>query len=188
MKNANALSAPVSLLETIRALDGSKENRFIVAEQALTLAYTCAMQYGNKTQLKEMLESTGKKVCERAMRSAVQIVGVLALHKDVSTRADAIALAVHTALDIFGAIACKPAAAKQPKAVPTPAPSADAGAGEGDDTSNESTSNNVHVLPVTLSREQVLIYAAAQSDMELAALADALHALIEARMPQQQAA
>ena len=79
-----------SLLETMSALDGNKQDRFNVAQSALFSAYSQSLRHGNKTQLTDMLASDSKKVCVRAMRTAVQVVGVLGLHKNVISRADAI--------------------------------------------------------------------------------------------------
>lgn len=116
---APRLEAPkVTLLETVRALDGNKEERFHAAQCALYSAYTQALQHGNKTQLTEMLNSDGKKVCEKAMRTAVQTVGVLGMHKDSATRNDAIEMAVTVAADIFAAIACKVSKPRAVKAKP----------------------------------------------------------------------
>lgn len=180
-----------SLLETVRALDGSKADRFSIAHTALSSAYGLACFSGNKTQLLEMVglsmviktdleeepivENTaictayrkgslvsiiggktigttkctiGKchfvitvtaktvradiatnqerhfdvlphnKICEKAMRQAVQIVGVLGKHKStVDMPTDAfVELTVIAALDIFASIACKEAPKKVLKA------------------------------------------------------------------------
>ncbi len=105
-KQAKALTIHATLLETVRAMDGSTEDRFNVAHTALTSAYTQALTYGNKTQLTQVAESDGRKVCERAMRMAVQTIGVLGMHKDAVSRTDAIEGAVIAALDIFASIAC----------------------------------------------------------------------------------
>lgn len=127
-----AIHAAATLLELVQALDGSKEQRYNVALDALTAAYTTALTYGNKSELIAVMQSTGKKACERGMRTAIQIVGALGYHKDASTRQDAINAAVATAMTVFADIACKPPVKRAP-AVPAPATDAVAadGAGEG---------------------------------------------------------
>lgn len=177
----NPAAPTSSLLELVRSLDGSKEERFNVAHAALNTAYTLALTHGNKTQLTQVLESTGKKQCEKAMRNAVQVVGVPGLHKDATTRADAIESLVLLALDLFAAVACKPAAVKAPKAkdeTPAPANSAvsESEAGEG-----EQSAPATAAAPVALSFAAVHAYAAALDDTALAALAADLLKLIEAR-------
>lgn len=106
----------VSLLETVRALDGSKADRYAVGLQALTRAYTQALQHGNKTDLNGMIASDGRKVCERAMRSAVQVVGIPSVSKlNAEAKQALIESSVMQALDIFASVACKESAPKQPR-------------------------------------------------------------------------
>jgi hypothetical protein len=115
---AAPIHAAASLLELVQAMDGSKEARYNVALDAVTAAYSVAITYGNKTQLIAVLQSTGRKVCERAMRTAIQTVGALGYHKDAGTRQSVIDAAVATAMTIFADIACK-APVKRAPAVPT---------------------------------------------------------------------
>ncbi len=168
-----------SLLNTVRALDGNKEDRAVVARAALYSAYHSALFFGNKTQLKEVLESTGKKLCEKAMRNAVQIIGVPAVHKNVATRQDALDEAVMLALDLFAAVACVTKA----KAVKVEAPKVEEtkeeSTGEGDTNTEAATPSASPAT--TFNAESIATYAATLPDTELAALTDRLMAIIEAR-------
>lgn len=169
-----------SLLETVRALDGNKEDRLNVAHAALTVAYTVALTYGNKTQLTAVLASTGKKVCEKAMRAAVQEVGVLGMHKDSQTRAQAILDAVNVATSLFAAVACV-VKAKQPKAAKVEAPVTPA-AGAGDSTEADTdTPAAAPIAAAQVTESAIVSYAESLPDAQLAALTDRLVALIEAR-------
>lgn len=128
---AAPIHAAASLLELVQAMDGSKEARYNVALDALTAAYSVAITYGNKTQLIAVLQSTGRKVCERAMRTAIQTVGALGYHRDAASRQAVIDAAVATAMTIFADIACK-APVKRAPAVAPEATEAATGEGEGE--------------------------------------------------------
>lgn len=138
---AAPIHAAASLLELVQSMDGSKEARYNVALDGLTAAYSVALTYGNKTQLIAVLNSTGKKACEKGMRQAVQIVGALGYHKDAATRQGAIDSAVASAITIFASIACKETVKRAPVVKAEAAPVAE-GAGEGvADAANDAGAN-----------------------------------------------
>lgn len=176
-------SAPIgaSLLETVRALDGNKADRAAVAYTALMSAYTVALTYGNKTQLNDVLTSTGKKVCEKAMRNAVQVVGVLGLHKTAATRQEAIEQAVMVALDLFIAVACVTKEKTVKAKVEAPAPVVPVeGAGDSD-TATEEQAVIGPIAAATLNADTIQAYAATLDDSALTMLTNRLLALVESR-------
>lgn len=166
-----------SLLEVVQAMDGNKEARYNVAFDALSIAYTKALTHGDKRQLKAMLEAKGKGKCVTAMRNAIQDVGVLGLHKDDDTRADAIALAVASASTLFSEAVltikpkAKPKAKKVEKVVPV-----GKGAGEGADALPTS-----ELQSIEMDNDVVLAYARTLDDSTLAALLSDITTLVMAR-------
>lgn len=173
-----AIHAAASLLELVQALDGSKEQRYNVALDAVTAAYTTALTYGNKSELIAVLQSTGKKACERGMRTAIQTVGALGYHKDAATRQDAINAAVATAMTIFADIACKPPV-KRAAAVPAPATDAVTGAGEGAPEAAPDAAPSAGAVPM-----DIVGYASMLADDALADLIKSLLDVAAARNTQ----
>lgn len=174
---AAPIHAAASLLELVQAMDGSKEARYNVALDAVTAAYSVAITYGNKTQLIAVLQSTGRKVCERAMRTAIQTVGALGYHRDAASRQAVIDAAVATAMTIFADIACK-APVKRAPAVPTEATGAGEGEGEGvaaNDT-NAAPSAGAGSVPM-----DIVGYASMLADDDLSALIQSLLDVAAAR-------
>lgn len=174
---AAPIHAAASLLELVQAMDGSKEARYNVALDGLTAAYSVALTYGNKTQLIAVLNSTGKKACEKGMRQAVQIVGALGYHKDASTRQEAIDAAVATAMTIFAGIACKESV-KRVAAVKADAAPVAEGAGEGaaDAANDAATDTGAGAAPL-----DIVGYASMLADAELESLIRSLLDVVAAR-------
>lgn len=168
------VSAP-SLLEVMQAMDGAKEARYNVMLDALTLAYTQALTHGDKRQLKAVLDSTGRGKCVKAMRSAVQTVGVLGLHKDADTRADAIASAVATASTVF-ADACLTVVKRAPASKAVKASEKVAGKGEG-----EGAAPAPATPAQSIDSGVVCAYARTLADDELSALLDSLAVIVSER-------
>lgn len=168
------VSAP-SLLEVMQAMDGAKEARYNVMLDALTLAYTQALTHGDKRQLKAVLDSTGRGKCVKAMRSAVQTVGVLGLHKDADTRADAIASAVATASTVF-ADACLTVVKRAPASKAVKASEKVAGKGEG-----EGATPAPATPAQSVDSGVVCAYARTLADDELSALLDSLAVIVSER-------
>lgn len=170
------VSAP-SLLEVMQAMDGAKEARYNVMLDALTLAYTQALTHGDKRQLKAVLDSTGRGKCVKAMRSAVQTVGVLGLHKDADTRADAIASAVATASTVF-ADACLTIVKRAPASKAVKASEKVAGKGEGE---GEGAAPAPATPAQSVDSGVVCAYARTLADDELSALLDSLAVIVSER-------
>ena len=176
---AAPIHAAASLLELVQAMDGSKEARYNVALDALTAAYSVAITYGNKTQLIAVLQSTGRKVCERAMRTAIQTVGALGYHRDAASRQAVIDAAVATAMTIFADIACK-APVKRAPAVAPEATEAATGEGEGEgvaaNDTNAAPSAGAGSVPM-----DIVGYASMLADDDLSALIQSLLDVAAAR-------
>lgn len=119
-----------SLLSVLQAMDGNKSARADVALTALHSAYTLAIKSGNVSQIADVIGSTGKKVCEKAMRTALQQTGVGFVDGNVSGKGLAtkskksasdncesldeyIDRMSMLALDIFVSIACKETVKKE---------------------------------------------------------------------------
>lgn len=132
VKNQHSNTVKTSLLTTLQAMDGDRSARADVALPALHHAYTIAIKTGNVSQLHAVITSTGKKLCEKAMRTAIQQIGVgikdgVATGKGLSTESKKIAgdnnetldgyidRLVMEALAIFVSIACKEKAPKKEK-------------------------------------------------------------------------
>ena len=117
----------IGLLPLLQAMDNNKTARADVAGRALHAAYTLAAKSGNVSQIADVIASTGNKVCEKAMRKALQVVGLgIATDGTASGRGlkamvtaeaerskmtidEYIDSQVNDALSIFVGIACKPA-------------------------------------------------------------------------------
>lgn len=170
---AAPIHAAASLLELVQAMDGSKEARYNVALDAVTAAYSVAITYGNKTQLIAVLQSTGRKVCERAMRTAIQTVGALGYHRDAASRQAVIDAAVATAMTIFADIACK-APVKRAPAVPTEA--TEEATGEGVAANDTNAAPSAGAAPM-----DIVGYASMLADDDLSALIQSLLDVAAAR-------
>ena len=178
---AAPIHAAASLLELVQAMDGSKEARYNVALDAVTAAYSVAITYGNKTQLIAVLQSTGRKVCERAMRTAIQTVGALGYHRDAASRQAVIDAAVATAMTIFADIACK-APVKRAPAVPTDVVAEADGAGAGEGAGVAANDTNATPSAGTGSVPMDIVgYASMLADADLSALIQSLLDVAAAR-------
>lgn len=181
-RKAPALTA--SLLEVVASFDGDKEAQFNVAHQALYSAYALAFTHGNKTQLTEVVNSTGKKRHVTAMRNAVIAVGIPSLHKTVANRQDAIDTAVAQVMDLYAVKAFPQRAATPTQAKgPTPTQQLKAMTQKAESLERKlAVATALRASAEDLKPATVIAYAASLPDAELAALSDALLKQIEARM------